>query len=78
MVKIANLKIEPESRGSLRLCLFLELHHTIMSKRRDLGGRTKRKEKHIEVLDGHKVTEKQKGKFQIRMCGDNGDTFIAA
>ena len=35
-------------------------------------------DKHIEVSDGYQVTEKQKGRFQIRMCGDNGDTFIAA
>ena len=45
MVKIANLKIGPESRGSLSLCSVLELNHTIMSKLWDLGGRTKRKER---------------------------------
>ena len=43
-VKIANLKIGTESRGIRSLCLVLELHHTIMSKLWDLGGRTKRKE----------------------------------
>ena len=45
MVKIANLKIGPESRGSLRLCSVLELHHTIMSKRWDLGDWTKKKKR---------------------------------
>ena len=44
-VKIANLKIGPESRGSLSLCSVLELHHTIMGNLWDLGGRTKRKKK---------------------------------
>ena len=34
-------------------------------------------DKYIEVLDGNHVTAKQKRKFQIKMCDDNGDTFIA-
>ena len=34
-------------------------------------------EKHIEVADGHHVTEKQTGLVQIKMCGENRDTFIA-
>ena len=34
-------------------------------------------DKHIEVADGHHFTEKQKGQFQIKMNGDNGDTFTA-
>ena len=34
-------------------------------------------DKHIEVLDVHHVTEKQKGQVQIKMCNDNEDSFIA-
>ena len=34
-------------------------------------------DKHIEVEDVHHVTSKQKGKIQIKMCGDNIDNFIA-
>ena len=34
-------------------------------------------DKYIEVADGHHVTETQKGQGQIKMCNDNGDTFIA-
>ena len=34
-------------------------------------------DKHIEVSDRYQVTENQKGKVQIKMCGDNGYTFIA-
>ena len=34
------------------------------------------KDKHIEVADGHHVTEKQKGQVQIKMCNDNGYPFI--
>ena len=34
-------------------------------------------DKHIEVVYGHHVTAKQKGQVQIKMCDDNGDTFIA-
>ena len=30
----------------------------------------------IEVLYGHPVTAKQKVQVQIKMCGDNGDTFV--
>ena len=33
--------------------------------------------KYIEVLDGNHVTAKQKGQVQIKMCDNNGDTFIA-
>ena len=33
-------------------------------------------DKYIEVVDGHHVTAKQKGKVQIQMCFDNGKTFI--
>ena len=39
-----RLKIGPESRGILSLCSGMEIHHPIMSKLWDLGGRTKRKE----------------------------------
>ena len=31
----------------------------------------------IEVADGHYVTAKQKGLVRIKMCDDNGKTFIA-
>ena len=34
-------------------------------------------DKYIEVADGHHVTAKQKGQVRIKMCGDNGKTFIA-
>ena len=34
-------------------------------------------DKYIEVVDGHHVTEKQKGQVQIKMCDDNGKTIIA-
>ena len=34
-------------------------------------------DKFIEVADGHHVTAKQKGQVQIKMCNDNGKTFIA-
>ena len=34
-------------------------------------------DKHIEVLDGHHVTEKQKVQVQIKMCDNNGYPFIA-
>ena len=33
-------------------------------------------DKHIEVADGHHVTEKLKGQLRIKMCDNNGDTFI--
>ena len=33
--------------------------------------------KHIEVVDGHHVTAKQKGQVQIKVCKDNRDPFIA-
>ena len=33
-------------------------------------------DKHIEVADGHHVTEKQKGQVQIKMCDNHGDPFI--
>ena len=33
--------------------------------------------KHIEVLDGHHVTEKQKGQVQIKRYVNNVDPFIA-
>ena len=34
-------------------------------------------DKYIEVADGHHATAKQKGKLQIKMCGNNRDTFVA-
>ena len=33
-------------------------------------------DKNIEFADGHPVTEKQKGRVQIKMCNINGDHFI--
>ena len=33
--------------------------------------------KHIEVVDGHHVTVKQKGQVRIKMCNKKGDPFIA-
>ena len=33
-------------------------------------------DKYIEVADGNYVTEKQRGKVQIKMCDDNGNPFI--
>ena len=33
--------------------------------------------KYIEVVDGHHVTEKQKGQVRIQICEDNGKPFIA-
>ena len=35
------------------------------------------RDKYIEVAYGHHVTAKQKGQAQIKMCNNNGDTFIA-
>ena len=34
-------------------------------------------DKHIEVTDGHLVTEKQKRQVQIKMCDNHGYSFIA-
>ena len=34
-------------------------------------------DKYIEVADIHHVTAKQKGQVRIKMCDDNGYTFIA-
>ena len=34
-------------------------------------------DKYIEVADGHHVTAKQKVQVQIKMCNDNGYSFIA-
>ena len=34
-------------------------------------------DKYIEVADGHQVTAKQKGQVLIKMCDDNGKSFIA-
>ena len=33
--------------------------------------------KYIEVADEHHVTAKQKGQVWLKMCDNNGDTFIA-
>ena len=32
-------------------------------------------DKHIEVADGHPVTEKQKGQVQIKICNDHREPF---
>ena len=34
-------------------------------------------DKHIEFVDGHHVTAKQKEEVRIKMCDDNEDPFIA-
>ena len=34
-------------------------------------------DEHIEVADGHHVTAGKKGQSRIKICDDNGDTFIA-
>ena len=34
-------------------------------------------DKYIEVADLHHVTAKQKGQVRIKICDDNGNTFIA-
>ena len=34
-------------------------------------------DRNIEVADGHHVMEKQKGQVLIKMCDNNGDSFIA-
>ena len=34
-------------------------------------------DEYIEIADRHHVTAKQKGQVQIKMCDDNGKTFIA-
>ena len=34
-------------------------------------------DKHIEVVDGHYVTAKQKGRVRINICNNHGDPFIA-
>ena len=34
-------------------------------------------DKYIEVADGHHVTAKKKGQVRIKMCDDNGKSFIA-
>ena len=34
-------------------------------------------DKYIEVADGHHVTGKQKDQVRIKMCDDNGKSFIA-
>ena len=33
-------------------------------------------DKFIEVADGHHITPKEKGSVRIKMCDDNGKTFI--
>ena len=42
-----------------------------------ISGLLEGKDKNIEVSDGNHVTSKQRGKFQIKNCDDNGDNFIA-
>ena len=51
-----RLKIGPESRCSLIQCSGMELHHPIMSKLWDIGGRTKRKKKSGEYGDSLQLT----------------------
>ena len=42
-----------------------------------IPGSLENTDKYIEVLYGHHVMAKQKLQVQIKMCDDNGDTFIA-
>ena len=42
-----------------------------------ISGSLEYTDKHIEITGGHHVTAKPKGQVQIKMCGDNGDLFIA-
>ena len=46
--------IGPESRVIIRLCSVMELHHPIMSKLWDPGGRTKRKNRQCTFNHGGK------------------------
>ena len=41
-----------------------------------IPGSLENTDKHIEVADGHHVKAKQNGQVQIKMCDDNGDSFI--
>ena len=34
-------------------------------------------DKYIEVADRHHATAKQKGQVRIKMCDNNGNTFVA-
>ena len=43
-----------------------------------IPGSLEETDKYIEVADRHHVTAKQKGLVQIKMCDDNGKTFIAS
>ena len=43
-----------------------------------IPGSLKDTDKYIEVADRHHVTAKQKGQVQIKMCDDNGKTFVAS
>ena len=42
-----------------------------------ITGSLKDTDKYIDVADGHHVTSKQNGQVRIKMCNNNGDTFIA-
>ena len=42
-----------------------------------ISGSLEDMDKYIEVAYRHHVTAKQKSQVQIKMCGDNGKTFIA-
>ena len=41
-----------------------------------IPGSLEDKDKLIEVADGHHITVKQKGSVRIKMCDDNGKSFI--
>ena len=41
-----------------------------------ISGSLEDRDKHIEVADGHHVTEIQKGQVRIKMCDNNRDTLI--
>ena len=42
-----------------------------------ISGSLKDTDIYIEVADVNHVTTKKKGQVQIKMCNDNGDSFIA-
>ena len=43
-----------------------------------IPGSLEDKDKYIEVAGGHHITTKQKGQVQIKICDNNGDTFIVS
>ena len=52
-------------------------YHMIQEVSDFIPGSLEDTDKYIEVADGHNVTAKQKGQVRIKMCKNNGNTFIA-